>query len=461
MRLALAALSLTLPACAAFTATPSAFAPSRTLPLASRHAAPLPLSTLSLSASSSTSKLPHHKQALLPPATSFTPAPKDGDIALKMSSDAAKPAGVNKLLVGFYFLSWYVLNVGYNIYVKKTLNVCPLPFTFAVIQLGAGLIWLLPQWLSGIRKVPKPSESDWAALKKVALFHGAGQLATVMSMSLGSVSFVNVVKALEPIFTAFIGVMVTGVALPWQVAASMVPVCAGVGLASVSELSFTWGCFGAAMLSNLVYGTRAVLSKVAMDGSDKGENMDSANTFAIVTLIACVYTIPIALVLEGSKIGAGLQAVKAAGWTWTKFVQMVTATGLLYYTYNEMAFLVLGSVAPITQSVGNTIKRVVVIVAASLVFRTPMTPMGIAGSSIAILGVLVYSVVKGMYPDPPKKKLAEEEFSLSALPPPRFAQSLETSSSAPLWAVVLRAPGSLAVQSWPGEPGWVALRGLP
>eukprot|EP00960_Hanusia_phi_P058520 763914-Hanusia_phi.AAC.4 len=61
-----------------------------------------------------------------------------------------------------------------------------------------------------------------------------------------------------------------------------------------------------------------------------------------------------------------------------------------------MAFLVLGSVAPVTQSVGsacrasentdgcilkvgNTVKRVVVIVAAAIVFQTPMTPLGIIG----------------------------------------------------------------------------------
>jgi hypothetical protein len=31
------------------------------------------------------------------------------------------------------------------------------------------------------------------------------------------------------------------------------------------------------------------------------------------------------------------------------FAQMVVLSGLLYYTYNEMAFLVLGSVAPVTQ----------------------------------------------------------------------------------------------------------------
>jgi hypothetical protein len=60
---------------------------------------------------------------------------------------------VSKILLGFYFMAWYVLNVAYSIYVKRTLNVLPLPVTFAVIQLGAGAIWLLPQFLSGIRKV--------------------------------------------------------------------------------------------------------------------------------------------------------------------------------------------------------------------------------------------------------------------------------------------------------------------
>lgn len=48
-------------------------------------------------------------------------------------------------------------------------------------------------------------------------------------------------------------------------------------------------------------------------------------------------------------------------------------------------------------AVGNTIKRVVIIVAACLVFRTPMTPLAIAGSSIAVLGTLLYSLVKAHY----------------------------------------------------------------
>ncbi len=104
-----------------------------------------------------------------------------------VTGDPGGKPKVNKLLLAFYFLAWYVLNVGYNIYVKRTLNVLPLPFTFAVIQLGAGAVWLLPQFLSGIRKVPKPSPSNVKALTQVAAFHGAGQLATVVAMGLGCV----------------------------------------------------------------------------------------------------------------------------------------------------------------------------------------------------------------------------------------------------------------------------------
>ena len=341
--------------------------------------------------------------------SSFAPMPLAVRETRLQMSDSASAGGVKKagpLLLGFYFAAWYVLNVAYNIYCKKVLNVCPLPWTFAVLQLGMGILYLAPQWLSGIRGVPKPSPENLKALTKVAAFHGLGQLATVTAMGLGSVSFVNVVKALEPVFTALIALAVFRKNMPWQVWLSMMPVCGGVALASAGELSFSWGCFICAMISNLVYATRGVLSKAAMESADPGVNMSAENTFAVVVLISFVFCIPFALAFEATKWSAGLAAVAAAGMSMSTLAYMTIITGLLYYTYNEMAFLVLGSVAPVTQSVGNTVKRVVVIVAAALAFKTPMTPIGIVGSSIAIGGVLLYSIVKGKFPDPPAKKEA-------------------------------------------------------
>jgi hypothetical protein len=47
--------------------------------------------------------------------------------------------------------------------------------------------------------------------------------------------------------------------------------------------------------------------------------------------------------------------------------------GASYYAYNEVAFLALGKVNPVTHAVGNTIKRVVIIVASVIAFKTPMS----------------------------------------------------------------------------------------
>eukprot|EP00960_Hanusia_phi_P028293 747306-Hanusia_phi.AAC.3 len=104
---------------------------------------------------------------------------------------------------------------------------------------------------------------------------------------------------------------------------SLLPVCAGVAIASAGELSFTWACFGAAMMSNLLFASRAVFSKVivrlrpfcrdscaivkmAMSGKDQGENMDSANTFAVVTMLATLtFLPPRAFIQLGSLVTEG------------------------------------------------------------------------------------------------------------------------------------------------------------
>ena len=49
-------------------------------------------------------------------------------------------------------------------------------------------------------------------------------------------------------------------------------------------------------------------------------------------------------------------------------------------------------VNPVTHAVGNTIKRVVIIVASVIAFKTPMSTGSIVGSSIAIAGTLMYSL---------------------------------------------------------------------
>lgn len=57
-----------------------------------------------------------------------------------------------------------------------------------------------------------------------------------------------------------------------------------------------------------------------------------------------------------------------------------------------------------TDAVGNTIKRVVIVLASVAYFRTPMRPLAILGSTIAILGTLLYSLAKNYFPNKEEKK---------------------------------------------------------
>jgi hypothetical protein len=227
------------------------------------------------------------------------------NVGAAASSSAESSSNSNLMLLAIYFVAWYALNVGYNITNKQVLNVFPLYATTAVIQLLVAWIWLIPQWMIGIRPVPKPSEANMKALQKVSLLHGFGHLVTVLSMGLGAVSFVHGVKAMEPVFAAVLSAIFTGNIMAAPVYVSLLPVCAGVAIASAGELSFNWGCFGAAMMSNLLFASRAVFSKIAMSGKDQGENMDAANTFAVVTMLATIVCLPVALLLEGPKIQVG------------------------------------------------------------------------------------------------------------------------------------------------------------
>jgi len=75
----------------------------------------------------------------------------------------------------------------------------------------------------------------------------------------------------------------------------------------------------------------------------------------------------------------------------------IVKSGLFHYLNNKVMYLVLSNVHPITLAVGNTMKRVFIIVAGLVVFSTPVTLQTAVGSVIGIGGVLVYSMMKQWY----------------------------------------------------------------
>lgn len=132
--------------------------------------------------------------------------------------------------------------------------------------------------------------------------------------------------------------------------------------------------------------------------------MSAANLFSAVTCMSFILSFPLALIFEGKILyelaSNATQDIsnEPRNENETKTIIIyIFISGLLHYLNNEVMYLVLSNVHPITLAVGNTMKRVFIIVAGVLVFATPVSLQTGIGSVIAIGGVFLYGMMKQRY----------------------------------------------------------------
>jgi len=276
--------------------------------------------------------------------------------------------------------------------------VVPAPLTVGSIQFGIGALYAAILWALSIRPAPRLTSKGRDSVWSVGFYHSAGQLLSMISLGAGPVSFTHIVKALEPFFSALVSALVFGTWMKPQVYATLIPVVGGVSYACLKERSFSWLAFWTAMGSNVAFALRAVMSKSAMT-SYIGENINSVNLFGLVTWAAFFISIPTFLLGEGiSFLELWSKAIgEGSDTTMPQLARSLVLSGLFHYLNNEVMYLALSNVHPVTLAVGNTMKRVFIMVASVIVFRNPVSLQAAIGAGIGISGVLVYSLTKQHY----------------------------------------------------------------
>ncbi|GMI44677.1 hypothetical protein TrCOL_g8697 [Triparma columacea] len=314
----------------------------------------------------------------------------------------APPTFLSKVKVPSLFLLWYMLNVYYNIVNKKVLNVVPAPITISAVQLLIGSIYWSLTVLVGLKpkpKLPCPVHRDGLNIGAAAFSHSCGQTLTVVSLGAGAVSFTHIVKALEPFFSAMVSIFFTKKVMHPNVYLSLIPVVGGVGLACLKELSYSHVAFFAALGSNLFFAVRAVKSKQVMQSEKLDATITPSNLFGIQTCLATVVGLLFALTMEGFKA----VSIVSSSDNSRLLMRAIFLSGLFHYLNNEVMYMTLGQVDAVTLAVGNTMKRVFIIVASVIVFGNQVSTESAIGSAVGIGGVLLYSLTKMKYEKLEKK----------------------------------------------------------
>ncbi|KAK4603627.1 hypothetical protein RGQ29_012224 [Quercus rubra] len=316
------------------------------------------------------------------------------------TGDTVKPSGVIKTLqLGFMFGIWYILNICFNIYNKQVLKVYPFPATVTAFQFGFGSLMVALMWASNSYIRPKITPQQLAAIFPLAVAHTLGNLLTNISLGKVAVSFTHTIKAMEPFFTVVLSALILAERPTLWVVSSLVPIIGGVALASFTEVSFNWTGFYSAMASNLTNQSRNVYSKKLM--VKKEESLDNINLFSVLTIISFILLAPVAIFLEGAKFTPSyLQSAANQGLNVRELCVRSLLAGFCFHGYQQVSFMILDMVSPITHAVGNCVKRVVLIVSSIIFFQTPVSPINSLGTALALAGVLLYSRAKRIKPKP-------------------------------------------------------------
>ncbi|XP_057948479.1 LOW QUALITY PROTEIN: xylulose 5-phosphate/phosphate translocator, chloroplastic [Malania oleifera] len=299
-------------------------------------------------------------------------------------SEVANP---KKLQLAIIFGLWYFQNIVFNIYNKKVLNVFPFPWLLASFQLFVGSVWMFLLWSLKLQPCPKISKPFIVALLGPALFHTIGHISACVSFSKVAVSFTHVIKSSEPVFSVVFSSFL-GDSYPLRVWLSILPIVLGCSLAAITEVSFNFQGLWGALISNFGFVLRNIYSKRSLQSF---KEVNGLNLYGWISILSLIYLFPVAVMVEGSQWIEGYRrAIEALGKSSTFYV-WVMLSGVFYHLYNQSSYQALDDISPLTFSVGNTMKRVVVIVSTVLVFRNPVRPLNALGSAIAILGTFLYS----------------------------------------------------------------------
>lgn len=328
-----------------------------------------------------------------------------------------------------FFVFWYAGNMKYNEYNTASLNAvggktAGMTMTVATMQLGvcavyAIIMWLVktnPAKLFGLQlptkqNMPKVGTEDIMKTVPVGFCSAMAHACTVFALG-GDPLFGQIVKSGEPVLSAVVNTIFYGKAPTFNKICCLPIIVGGVAFASLKKID---GVYALKFDQTALLFGMAANSFAAFKGSENKKLLsDSAiaaryggvgNQFAVTQMLAFMICLPIMFASEGDQFSNFIEIFKTS-----KELQFnLIMSGLCFYLYNELATMTLKVTGPVTASVANTAKRVIVMVYMAAVTGKALTDEQKIGAGIAISGVLLYSVIddllKGKTVDTKKKKV--------------------------------------------------------
>lgn len=199
------------------------------------------------------------------------------------------------------------------------------------------------------------------------------------------VSFNQAIGATTPFFTAIFAFVITCKKESAQVYLALLPVVLGIVLASNSEPLFHFFGFLMCIGSTAGRALKSVVQGLLL--TSEAERLHSMNLLLYMAPMAAMILLPFTLYIEGNVLAITVEKGRR---DWF-MVFLLFANATVAYLVNLTNFLVTKHTSALTLQVLGNAKAAVAAVVSVLIFRNPVTVMGMTGFAVTIMGVILYS----------------------------------------------------------------------
>ncbi|KAM6568265.1 hypothetical protein CsatB_016250 [Cannabis sativa] len=232
------------------------------------------------------------------------------------------------------------------------------------------------------------SRSQFLKIATLSVVFCASVVGGNISLRYLAVSFNQAVGATTPFFTALFAYFVTFKREAWLTYGALVPVVTGVVIASGGEPGFHLFGFIMCLSATAARAFKSVLQGILL--SSEGEKLNSMNLMLYMSPIAVLVLLPASLIMEPRVIEQTLNLGREDKFMWL----LLLVNSVLAYSANLSNFLVTKHTSPLTLQVLGNAKGAVAVVISILLFRNPVTVVGIGGYTITVMGVVAYGEAK-------------------------------------------------------------------
>ncbi|PSS33549.1 Sugar phosphate/phosphate translocator like [Actinidia chinensis var. chinensis] len=296
------------------------------------------------------------------------------------------------LFITSLIILWYSSNIGVLLLNKFLLSIYgfrfPIFLTMCHMSACAALSYLSIAFLKVVPLQRIKSGSQLLRISTLSVVFCGSVVGGNISLRYLPVSFNQAVGATTPFFTAVFAYLMTFKREAWLTYGALVPVVAGVVIASGGEPNFHLFGFIMCISATAARAFKSVLQGILL--SSEGEKLNSMNLLLYMSPIAVLVLLPATLVMEPDVLEVTLSLGLEHKLMWV----LLSVNSVAAYLANLSNFLVTKHTSALTLQVLGNAKGAVAVVISVLLFQNPVTFIGIGGYTMTVMGVIAYGEIK-------------------------------------------------------------------